>query len=291
MRGIIEKAGILAEALPYIKNFYGKTVVVKYGGSAISGDLNEDTILLDLILMRLVGMNPVVVHGGGPEITAMLRKLGKQSQFIGGRRVTDAETVEVAEMVLGGKINRAIVAAINRNGGRAVGLTGKDGGLIRAAKRLQAAPEGPVDLGFVGDVEEINPSLIQTLVEAGYIPVVAPIGFGPEGETFNINADSVAGALAGALRAHKLVLLTDVEGIYRDFKDKSSLISTLPVGQVDELIKAGVIDGGMIPKVEACVQAIRGGTAQAHILDGRLPHALLLEFFTREGVGTMVVAS
>lgn len=291
MREIIEKAGILAEALPYIKSFYGKTVVVKYGGSAISGDLNDDTILLDIILMRLVGMNPVVVHGGGPEITAMLKKLGKQSRFIGGRRVTDAETAEVAEMVLGGKINRSIVAAINRNGGRAVGLTGKDGGLIRAQKRLQPTPEGPVDLGFVGDVEEINPALIQTLVEAGYIPVVAPIAFGPEGETYNINADSVAGALAGALRAHKLVLLTDVEGIYSDFKDKSSLISTLPVDQVDELIKAGVIDGGMIPKVEACVQAIRGGTSQAHILDGRLSHALLLEIFTREGVGTMVVSS
>lgn len=287
----VEKASVLAEALPYIKSFYGKTVVVKYGGSAISGDLNQDTILLDIILMRLVGMNPVVVHGGGPEITAMLKRLGKQSQFVGGRRVTDAETAEVAEMVLGGKINRALVAAINCNGGRAVGLTGKDGGLIRARKRLYATPEGPVDLGFVGDVDRIDPSIIQSLVGAGYIPVVAPIGCGPEGETYNINADSVAGALAGALQAYKLVLLTDVEGLYRDFRDKSTLISTLPVNQAEGLIEAGIIDGGMIPKVEACVQAIRGGASQAHILDGRLPHALLLEMFTREGVGTMVVGS
>ncbi len=277
------------EALPYIKSFYGKTVVVKYGGSAMSGSLQGDSLLQDIVLMRFVGMKPVVVHGGGPEITATMKRLGKQAQFVDGLRVTDQETVEVAEMVLAGKINRAIVAAINAMGGRAVGLSGKDGNLLRARRRLHQGPAGPVDLGFVGDVEEVNPEVIHTLSEAGYIPVISPIGFDAAGATYNINADSVAGELAAALGAHKLVLLTDVEGIYRDPRDRRSLISALPLGEVQSLIHSGALEGGMIPKVMACVRALESGVAQSHILDGRQPHALLLEIFTQQGIGTMVV--
>lgn len=291
MNGVIEKARVLAEALPYIKSFYGKTVVIKYGGSTLgnAANLAEDTILTDIILMRYVGMNPIVVHGGGPEITGMLQRLDKKSEFIDGLRVTDAETAEIAEMVLVGKMNRAIVAAINQLGGRAVGVGGKDGMLIRARKRLHESANGPVDLGYVGDVEEINPALLETLVSSGYIPVVSPVAYGAGGATYNVNADSVAGELAAALQAHKLVLLTDVEGFYRDFSDKSSIVSTLPLGQLKQLMAEGQVAGGMIPKLGACVRALEGGVAQAHILDGRLPHALLLEIFTQEGVGTMVV--
>lgn len=289
MNDVIAKAQILAEALPYIKSFSGKTVVVKYGGSALAAELMQDTILTDIILMKYVGINPIVVHGGGAEISAMMERMGKRAEFVDGRRVTDAETMEIAEMVLGGRINRAIVAAINELGGRAVGLTGKDGGLIRARKRYHQGPNGPVDIGFVGDVDRVEPKVLDTLVAAGYIPVVAPIGYGPGGTTYNINADSVAGELAAAVSAHKLVLLTDVEGIYRDFKDKGSLISTLALRDVKALMESGAIAGGMIPKLEACVTALEGGVAQAHILDGRVPHALLLEIFTQQGVGTMVL--
>lgn len=289
MNAVIEKAKVLAEALPYIKSFYGKTVVVKYGGSALAAELAQDTILTDIILMKFVGMNPIVVHGGGAEITAMMDRLGKNAQFVEGRRVTDAETMEIVEMVLGGRINRAIVAAINELGGRAVGLTGKDGGLIRARRRYHQSSGGPVDIGFVGDVDQVDPRVLDTLVAAGYIPVVAPIGAGPGGEAYNINGDSVAGELAAALKAHKLVLLTDVEGLYRDLGDRSSLISSLNLGQLKALMQSGGVAGGMIPKLEACVTALEGGCAQAHILDGRLPHALLLEIFTQEGVGTMIV--
>lgn len=290
----LEKAGILVEALPYIKKFYGKTVVIKYGGHAM---LNEDlkkAVLQDVILMKFVGMNPVIVHGGGPEINTMLKRLGIKSDFVGGMRVTDAETMEIVEMVLVGKVNKDIVAGINHYGGKAVGLCGKDGNLIQAVKKLEKVDgengdEIAIDLGFVGDVKQINPQLISTLISRDYIPVIAPIGVGPDGESYNINADYVAGEIAAALKADKFVLLTDVEGIFENYEDKDSLLSTLNIGDVPALVKRGVINGGMIPKVQCCVKALTEGVEKAHIIDGRLPHSILLEIFTDEGIGTMVV--
>ncbi|MCR4419554.1 MAG: acetylglutamate kinase [Clostridia bacterium] len=289
----IEKAAILIEALPYIKEFYGKTVVVKYGGHAmLNGDLKR-AVMQDLVLMRFVGMNPVLVHGGGPEITQLLQRLGKKSEFVQGQRVTDRETMEVVEMVLG-KVNKDLVAQINQLGAKAVGLSGKDGALIRARRKLLRRTdtdgrETTVDLGFVGEVESVNPGILNTMIEHGYLPVVAPIGVGPEGETLNINADYVAGSLAAALRADKLVLLTDVEGVFASADDRSTLLSTVTAGEVQQLIDRGAIAGGMIPKVECCLAALAGGVGRAHIIDGRLPHSILLEIFTREGIGTMVV--
>jgi len=289
----IEKAAILIEALPYIKEFYGKTVVVKYGGHAmLNGDLKR-AVMQDLVLMRFVGMNPVLVHGGGPEITQLLQRLGKKSEFVQGQRVTDRETMEVVEMVLG-KVNKDLVAQINQLGAKAVGLSGKDGALIRARRKLLRRTETDgretsVDLGFVGEVESVNPGILNTMIEHGYLPVVAPIGVGPEGETLNINADYVAGSLAAALRADKLVLLTDVEGVFASADDRSTLLSTVTAGEVQQLIDRGAIAGGMIPKVECCLAALAGGVGRAHIIDGRLPHSILLEIFTREGIGTMVV--
>jgi len=244
--------------------------------------------------MHLVGMRPVIVHGGGPEITNMLQRLGKQSQFIQGQRVTDAETMAIVEMVLVGKINKEIVTNIHRYGGKAIGLCGKDGNLIEARKHLariqqEDGPATELDLGFVGQVEKINPGIIETVIAEGYIPVVAPIGVGPDGESYNINADLVAGELAVALGADKLVLLTDVEGILADRNDPASLISALAVGRVPELIRQGVIAGGMIPKVDCCIRALAGGVKKTHIIDGRILHSILLEVFTDTGVGTMVV--
>ena len=292
MKTLEGKAGVLIEALPYIKRFSGKTVVIKYGGHAMAADGSRDPVIDDMILMKFVGLNPVIVHGGGPEITAMLGRIGKQSEFVAGLRVTDRETAEIAEMVLAGKIGRRVVAALNLAGGKAVGLTGKDGALIKASKKLARDKETgqPIDIGFVGQVDSINPEILELLIGAGYIPVISPIGIDDNGETYNINADTVAGAIAGALKAEKFVLLTDVEGIFEDYHDKGTLIPTLPLNRVQELIRSGKIDGGMIPKVEACATAIRGGAAKAHILDGRRPHALLLEIFTDRGVGTMVVS-
>ncbi|SMB90372.1 N-acetylglutamate kinase [Thermanaeromonas toyohensis ToBE] len=280
----LEKTSILIEALPYIREFYGKTVVIKYGGHAMQSCELKRAVMQDVVLMHLVGMRPVLVHGGGPEITQMMERLGKKPEFIQGQRVTDAETMEIVEMVLVGKINKEIVAEINRLGGRAVGLCGKDGMLIEAEKQ-----SGDVELGFVGQVRRINPGIIETLIAEGYIPVVAPIGVGPEGESYNINADYVAGELAAALKAHKLVLLTDVEGILADKKDPSSLLSAVEVTRVPELIEAGIISGGMIPKVQCCIRALEGGVARTHIIDGRVPHSILLEIFTDKGIGTMVV--
>jgi acetylglutamate kinase len=280
----LEKTSILIEALPYIREFYGKTVVIKYGGHAMQSCELKRAVMQDVVLMHLVGMRPVLVHGGGPEITQMMERLGKKPEFVQGQRVTDAETMEIVEMVLVGKINKEIVAEINRLGGRAVGLCGKDGLLIEAEKQ-----NGDVELGFVGQVRKINPEIIQTLIAEGYIPVVAPVGVGPEGESYNINADYVAGELAAALKAHKLVLLTDVEGILVDKNDPSSLLSSVEVSKVPELIKAGIISGGMIPKVQCCIRALKGGVARTHIIDGRVPHSILLEIFTDRGVGTMVV--
>ncbi|MGB9661838.1 MAG: acetylglutamate kinase [Moorellaceae bacterium] len=281
----LEKTGILIEALPYIRKFYGKTVVIKYGGHAMLNCELKQAVMQDVVLMHLVGMRPVLVHGGGPEITHMLERLGKKSEFIRGQRVTDAETMEIVEMVLVGKINKEIVAQINRIGGKAIGLCGKDGNLIEAVKQT----EGGADLGFVGQVRQINPGIIETVIAEGYIPVVAPVGVGPEGESYNINADYVAGELAVALKAHKLVLLTDVEGILADPRDPASLLSSVEVSKVPGLIEAGIISGGMIPKVQCCIRALEGGVATTHIVDGRLPHAILLEIFTDKGIGTMVV--
>jgi acetylglutamate kinase len=283
----VQTAEVLLEALPYIRQFSGKTVVIKYGGAAMEqADLKEQ-FALDVILLRLVGINPVIVHGGGPQIGALMKRLGKQPEFVGGMRVTDAETVEIVEMVLVGKVNKEIVGLINHHGGRAVGLSGKDADLIRAHRRPHRLPNGDeIDIGLVGEVEAVNPEPIRLLEEHGFIPVIAPVGVGRNGETYNINADLVAGDVAAALGAEKLIHLTDVQGIAgRDGK----LISTLSRADAERLIGEGVIDGGMLPKVESSLRALKGGSAKAHIVDGRVPHAILLELFTREGIGTEIV--
>ncbi|GAB6158682.1 acetylglutamate kinase [Desulfotomaculum varum] len=281
----LEKAEILVEALPYIKKFSGKTIVIKYGGHAMINSRLKQAVMTDLVLMKYVGINPVVVHGGGPAINGMLQKLGIEPRFVNGLRVTDASTMEVVEMVLG-KLNKEIVALLNRLGGRGVGLSGKDANLIMAEKK--PGKDGQ-DIGFVGQVAQVNPQLIETVVKEGYIPVIAPVGSGPAGESYNINADTVAGAIATALQADKLIILTDVEGILADRNDQTSLLSTIKVEEIPALIERGIIQGGMMPKVECCINAIKGGVTTTHILDGRVPHAILLEVFTDQGIGTMVV--
>jgi acetylglutamate kinase len=290
----LEKANILIEALPYIKKFSGKTVVIKYGGHAMLNEKLKNAVLQDILLMKLVGMNPVVVHGGGPEINSMLDRLGKTSDFVNGMRVTDEETMEIVEMVLVGKVNKDIVSGINQLGGKAIGLCGKDGNLITAKKKLGSKVEAngekvSFDIGFVGEVESIQPEIIQTMIQKDYIPIISPIGVDDLGQSYNINADYVAGEIASALKADKFVLLTDVEGIFLDYEDKNSLISSLNMKAVQNHIDKGVIKGGMIPKVECCVHALEQGVTQAHIIDGRLEHSILLEIFTDEGIGTMVV--
>jgi acetylglutamate kinase len=281
VRAAGEKALVLAEALPYIREFTGKTVVIKYGGHAMSDPGLADLFAADVVLMRLVGMNPVVVHGGGPQISDLMRRLGKEPEFVDGRRVTDAETVDIVRMTLVGKVNREIVASVNRHGSYAVGLSGEDAALIRVDQR------DPL-LGFVGDVREINPTIVERMLREELIPVIATVGVDDDGQAYNVNADTVAGAMAEALDAEKLVYLTDVAGVYGDWPDESSLISRIDVAGMEKLVAGGKISEGMIPKVESCVSALRSGVRRAHILDGRLPHALLLEFFTRQGVGTMV---
>jgi acetylglutamate kinase len=276
-----DKAHILAEALPYIREFSGKTVVIKYGGHAMENAELAELFATDVVLMRLVGMNPVVVHGGGPQITDLMRRLGKEPEFVDGRRVTDAETVDIVRMALVGKVNREIVAMVNRLGSYAVGMSGEDAGLIRVDQRDPR-------LGFVGNVRSIDPTMVLRLLREELIPVIATIGVDDAGQAYNINADTVAGAIAEALEAEKLVYLTDVAGVYGDWPDESSMISRVDVDGVEKLIADGKASEGMIPKLESCVSALRNGVRRAHILDGRLPHALLLEFFTREGVGTMV---
>lgn len=290
-----QKASVLIEALPYIKRFYGKTMVIKYGGNAMINEELKAKVIEDICLMKYVGMRPVIVHGGGPEITGFLKKIGKQTEFIAGLRVTDAETVGVAEMVLVGKINSEIVSLLNNYGAKAVGLSGKDASLICAEKHLAEVYEDEksepklVDIGYVGDVAKINTDILNTLLDQGYTPVIAPIGVGTDNESYNINADYVAGEVAGALRAEKLILLTDIEGIYRDYNDKDSLIETLTRADATAMIRDGSIAGGMIPKVESCIRAIDGGAQKTHIIDGRLPHALILEVFTKRGIGTEVI--
>jgi acetylglutamate kinase len=278
---------ILLEALPYIREFRGKSVVIKYGGAAMEQADLKEPFALDVILLHLVGINPIIVHGGGPQIGALMKKLGKEPEFVGGMRVTDVETVEIVEMVLVGKINKAIVGLINLHGGRAVGLSGKDADLLRARKRLHRTASGEeVDIGLVGAVEHVNTEPIRLLEDQGFVPVIAPVGVGSRGETYNINADLVAGEVAAALGAEKLIHLTDVQGIKGT---DGRLISTLSRKEAERLMQSGVIDGGMLPKVESSLRALEGGTAKAHIIDGRVPHAILLELFTREGVGTEIV--
>lgn len=279
---LVQKAGVLIEALPYIRTFFGKTFVIKYGGNAMTDPELKKAVVLDIILLKYVGVNPVLVHGGGPEITAWMNKVGKQPEFIDGLRVTDAETMEIVQMVLAGKVNKEIVALINRYGGKAIGLSGHDGNLLNARKRGG-------NLGFVGEVETINADLLHMLSKAGYIPVIASVGSGFDGETYNINADAVAGELASALKADKLIMLTDVEGIFADESDPESLISALEIERARHMIAQGHIAGGMIPKVEACITALENGVARTHIVDGRSLHSLLLEIFTDQGIGTMVV--
>jgi acetylglutamate kinase len=278
---------VLLEALPYIQEFRDKTIVIKYGGAAMEQADLKDSFARDVILLRCVGIDPVVVHGGGPQIGALMKRLGKEPRFVGGMRVTDAETVEIVEMVLVGKINKAIVGLINAHGGRAVGLSGKDAGLLRARRRLHRLPSGEaVDIGLVGEVEAVNTEAIRLLEAHGFIPVIAPVGVGAAGETYNINADLVAGEVAAALGAEKLIHMTDVQGI-QDAGGR--LVSTLSRKEAERLVHDGVIDGGMLPKVESALRALEGGTAKAHIVDGRVPHAILLELLTREGIGTEIV--
>ncbi len=293
---VIKKAEVLVEALPYMRTFVGKTFVIKYGGSAMEDDALKKSICLDLVLLKYIGIHPVIVHGGGPEITRAMERLGKQSVFINGLRVTDAETMEIVQMVLAGKVNKEIVTLLNQHGGKAVGLTGKDGDLIIARKRppevcidKSSGKPRTVDLGYVGDIDRVDTALLGTLSREGYIPVLASIAVGYDDESYNINADYVASEVAQALKAEKLIVLTDVEGIFADPDREDSIVSSLTVDSARQMIAAGQIDGGMIPKVEACIRAVESGVTRTHIIDGRLLHSILLEIFTDEGIGTMVI--
>ena len=283
-----EKAKILAEALPYIQRFHGKTIVIKYGGNAMTDDKLKAGFSRDVVLLKLVGINPVVVHGGGPQIDDLLKQLGKKGEFVQGMRVTDAETMDVVEMVLGGQVNAEIVNLINQHGGRAVGLTGKDGGLIRARKMLVRANGGSdemIDIGQVGEVDSIDPEIVHHLLTHDFIPVIAPLGVGKKGETYNINSDLVAGKVAEILKAEKLIVLTNTPGVL----DKNgNLLTGLSSKKVDELFANGTISGGMLPKISSALDAVKNGVNTCHIIDGRVEHALLLEVLTDEGVGTLI---
>jgi acetylglutamate kinase len=283
-----DKAAILAEALPYIKRFHGKTIVVKYGGNAMTDEKLKQSFARDVVLLKLVGMDPVVVHGGGPQIDEMLKRVGKDGKFIQGMRVTDAETMAVVEMVLGGQVNKEIVNLINQNGGKAVGLTGKDGNFIRAKKLLMPSQDNPeqlIDIGLVGDIVAIDPSLIALLDSGDFIPVIAPIGVGEENETYNINADVVAGKIAEILKAEKLVLLTNTPGV---LDKEGKLLTGITPKQIDDMVADGTLSGGMLPKIGSALDAARSGVKSVHIIDGRVEHALLLEILTDEGVGTLI---
>lgn len=280
----VATAEVLIEALPYIRRFWGSTIVVKYGGNAMTDPALAETFAADIVLLSSVGIRVVVVHGGGPQIGELMERLGKRSEFRDGLRVTDAETLDIARMVLVGKVNRDIVATINRHGPLAVGLSGEDGGLIEANLR---DPE----LGFVGDVKNVNPAIVESLLAQNLIPIISTIGADLLGQSYNINADTVAGALAGALGAVKVIYLTDIAGLLRDVEDPSSLIATTHPGEIADLIEDGVLSGGMIPKIDACLEALEAGVPAAHMLDGRVPHVVLLELFTHAGVGTMITAT
>ncbi len=288
----IDKAKILIESLPYIKKFYKKTVVIKYGGHAMVDEELKSSFALDIILMKYIGINPIIVHGGGPQINKFLDKMNIKSNYIQGMRVTDGETMDVVEMVLVGKVNKEIVSLINLHGGKAVGLSGRDGDLVKAKQmkvlknQVKDAPPELIDLGRVGEVTEINPDVLITLDKENFIPVIAPVGVGRDGQAFNINADFVAGAIAAKLRAEKLILLTDVKGI---LDQEEKLITSMTRENADRLIESRIIAGGMIPKIKCCLDAVQQGVKKAHIIDGRVEHATLLEMFTKEGVGTEIV--
>jgi acetylglutamate kinase len=284
MTNALDKAGILMEALPWIKEAWGRTVVIKYGGAAMTDSALRESVASDIVLMKLVGINPVVVHGGGPEISAYMERLGMPVEFYDGLRVTTDEAMEVVKMVLVGKVNKELVSAVNSHGRYAVGVSGEDANMVLATARDPR-------LGRVGDVVNIDTTVVDRLVEDGFIPVIATVAAGDDGGSFNVNADLVAGALAAALDADKVIFLTDVDGLYKDFSDKSSLISALSAKDAEALIAKDELEGGMVPKVAACVSALRGGVRRAHILNGTVPHALLLEVFTDEGVGTMITAN
>ncbi|MBF1989354.1 MULTISPECIES: acetylglutamate kinase [Fischerella] len=276
---------VLSEALPYIQQFTGRTVVVKYGGAAMKDSNLKDKVIRDIVFLSCVGLRPIVVHGGGPEINSWLDKLGIEPQFKNGLRVTDAPTMDVVEMVLVGRVNKEIVSLINQAGGSAVGLCGKDGNLIKAR------PQGDKGIGFVGEVSNVNIRILETLVNSGYIPVVSSVAADDNGQAYNINADTVAGEIAAALGAEKLILLTDTRGILKDYKEPTSLIPKVDIKEARDLIASGVVSGGMIPKVNCCVRSLAQGVRAAHIIDGRIPHALLLEIFTDGGIGTMIFGS
>ncbi|MBD5469690.1 MAG: acetylglutamate kinase [Lachnospiraceae bacterium] len=284
MNKILSKAEVLIEALPYIQKFNRKYIVVKYGGSAMSNEMLQHNVIKDVTLLKLVGFKPIIVHGGGKEISRWVEKTGKQAQFVNGLRVTDAETMEIAEMVLN-KVNKSLVTMVQELGVNAVGISGKDGGLLQVDKKYADGK----DIGFVGDIKEVNPKVLFDLIEKDFLPIVAPIGLDNHFQTYNINADDAACAVAKAVGAEKLAFLTDIEGLYKDINDKSSFISRISASQADKLIEEGFIGGGMLPKLTNCTNAIKNGVNRVHILDGRIPHCLLLEIFTRNGIGTAIV--
>ncbi|WP_444658800.1 acetylglutamate kinase [Caproiciproducens sp. R2] len=277
-----DRARVLVQALPYIQEYAGKTVVVKYGGNAMVNEDLKDAVMSDIVLMQLVGINVVLVHGGGPEISAMLKKIGKESRFVGGLRVTDAETVDVVQMVLAGKVNKDLVQLLERHNGRAIGLCGLDGGMMKA-KKLAAGE----DLGFVGEITEVNTEIVSQTTANGYVPIVATVAGGENGEVYNINADIAAARIAAEMGAIKLILMTDIKGLLSDKEDESTLIPVVNVSDVPKLQNQGIISGGMIPKIDCCVEAVRRGVSRAHIIDGRIPHSILIELFSDEGIGTM----
>ena len=280
----LDKAETLIEALPYIQRFNRKIVVVKYGGSAMLDEELKANVIKDVVLLKLIGFKPIIVHGGGKEISRWVNKVGMEPRFINGLRVTDKDTMEIAEMVLA-KVNKELVTLVESLGVQAVGISGKDGGLLRCHKKLSNGE----DIGYVGDIEKVNPKVLQDLLERDFLPIVFPIGYDTNFDSYNINADDAACAIAEAVHAEKLVFLSDIEGVYRDYEDKSSLITALTVDQANELIESGAISGGMIPKLQNCVGAIENGVSRVHILDGRIPHCLLLEIFTKKGIGTAIL--
>ena len=284
MKSALQKAETLIEALPYIQQFNRKIIVVKYGGSAMSNEDLQRDVIKDVTLLKLVGFKPVLVHGGGKEISALLNRLGKESSFVGGLRVTDEETMDVAEMVLG-RIGKRLVTMVESLGVKAVGISGKDGNLFHVKKRI--VEDG--DIGYVGEIDRVNPKVLYDLLEKDYLPIVAPIGLGDDFHSYNINADDAACAVAKAMQAEKLAFLTDIEGLYKDVNDPSTFLSKVTVKEAEEMVASGTIGGGMLPKLTNCTQAMRGGVNRVHILDGRVPHSLLLEIFTKEGAGTMIL--
>ncbi len=285
MEQFLKKAEVLIEALPYIQKYNRKIIVVKYGGSAMSNEEFQRNVIKDVTLLKLVGFKPIIVHGGGKEISKWVNKVGKEAQFVNGLRVTDEETMEIAEMVLG-KVNKQLVSMVEELGINAIGISGKDGGLLKVEKKYSNGQ----DIGFVGDVTEVNPKILFDLLEKDFLPIVAPIGLDDACQTYNINADDAACAIAKAVSAEKLAFLTDIEGVYKDINDKSTFISRMTASQADELINGGMIGGGMLPKLNNCTDAIKSGVSRVHILDGRIPHSLLLEIFTNTGIGTVFVA-